>query len=139
MGAPPLHRSFVPLDLPSNAGALHLPDLQQGLLKAFKSQDPQPLTHWREAVQVPTQRLRQGLQRPKQHETARTWLPHRRWQHVGLVTTHDPIAKFQGVHTRQLQKKKKIASCTHDTCFDSHNANFTSWSGSSVFSFSTSS
>jgi hypothetical protein len=55
-----------------------MPYLQQGLLKTFKSQNPQPFSHRRETFQVPTQRLREGFQCAKQYEEARARLPHRR-------------------------------------------------------------
>ena len=75
LAAPPL---YLPVDgrfFPSVPGSLHLPDVQQGLLSAQFPADSQPLPHRREALQVPTRRMRQSLQRTEQHEAPRTGLP----------------------------------------------------------------
>ena len=75
VAAPPLHQCVERRGLPPVAGPLHLPDVQQGLLAPQQPAHPQPQPHGREAVQVPPRRLRQGLQRPQQHEAPRARLP----------------------------------------------------------------
>jgi len=61
--------------LPAIAGPIHLSDVQQGIFETQQFEDPQPQPHRREAVQMPASRLRQGLQRAKQHEETREGLP----------------------------------------------------------------
>lgn len=68
LATPPLHLAIFSSLLPPVAGPLHLPDLQQGFLQAQFIAHSQPLPHRREALQVPSCRLRQGLQRSEQHE-----------------------------------------------------------------------
>jgi hypothetical protein len=95
VAAPPLHLPLVGCYLPPEPRPIHLPNLQQGILPAQLTEDPQPLAHGREAFQVPPYRLREGLQRPEQHEAARTRLPQlrKRQRRVGsalvisLITT----------------------------------------------------
>ena len=78
LAAPSLHLAIVRCLLPAVAGALHLPDMQQGFLAAELPAYPQPLAHGRKAVQVPAHWLRQGVQCAQQHETTREGLS----QHV---------------------------------------------------------
>jgi len=82
MATPPLHLSLFGGFLPPVPGPIHLPDLQQGFLSTQLTENPQPLAHGREALQVPSLWMRQGLQCSQQHEEARTWLPQLRVQHI---------------------------------------------------------
>lgn len=71
MATSPLHLAIVGCIIPSISRPLHLPDLQQGFLKTFKPPNPLSLAYRREALQMPAPRMRQGIQRSKQHEEAR--------------------------------------------------------------------
>lgn len=89
MAAPPLHLPDFGRFVPAIARPLHLPDLQQGILSAKLAADPQPLPHRREAFQVPTRRVREGLQREEQHEATRARLPQlRERQPAPMSETH---------------------------------------------------
>jgi len=70
MAASPLHLTIVCGFVSSVSRSLHLPDLQQSLLKALQLTNPLALSHWRETLQVSTPGMWKGVQRPKQHEEA---------------------------------------------------------------------
>lgn len=63
MATPPLHLPLFCRIFPPITGPIHLPDLQQGFLPTQLSENPQPFAHGREALQVPSFWMRQGLQR----------------------------------------------------------------------------
>jgi hypothetical protein len=70
LATPPLHLAVLGGIFPPVTGPLHLPDLQQSILSAQFIAHSQSLAHRREALQMPSRWLRQGLQRSKQHEEA---------------------------------------------------------------------
>lgn len=75
LATPPLHLALFSGIFPPVTGSLYLPDLQQGLLQAQFITHSQPLSYRREALQVPSRRLWQSLQRSQQHEETRARLP----------------------------------------------------------------
>jgi hypothetical protein len=62
VGASSLYRAFEPGNIPSITGSLRLSDLQQSILAAEQSQDSQLQPYRREAVQVHTAGMWQGIQ-----------------------------------------------------------------------------
>lgn len=99
MGTPSLHQSIITSHLPAVAGPIHLPDVQQSLQPALKSEDPHLQPYRRKAVQVSAFRLRQGLFRAQQHEASRARLP--RW-HGSYGTPADGMTdRLQVKHVRR--------------------------------------
>lgn len=58
LATPSLHLAFFGGFFPAVTGSLHLPDVQQGLFQTELATNSQPLSHRREAFQVPSRRLR---------------------------------------------------------------------------------
>ncbi|KAK0109865.1 hypothetical protein ONS95_002536 [Cadophora gregata] len=65
MAASPLHLPIIRGLVSSIPRSLHLPDLQQGLLQTLQLTNPLALSYWGKAIQVPTPRMREGVQRQK--------------------------------------------------------------------------
>lgn len=87
MATSPLHFSVLCCVIPTISGSVHLPNLQQGIFKTFKSAYSLPLTYRREAIQMPTSGMREGLQRPQQHEATRKRMPQLRGWCYGINFT----------------------------------------------------
>ena len=88
MATPPLHLPIFSGVLPPISGSLHLPNMQQSLLKAVQPTNPLSLAYGREAIQVSPSRLRQSVQRTQQHEASRARMSQFRRRRSGLSATH---------------------------------------------------
>ena len=61
MATSPLHFSIIRSLISSITRPLHLPNMQQSILKTIESQNPLSFAHGREAIQVPSSRLRKSI------------------------------------------------------------------------------
>ncbi len=104
MATPPLHLPIFSGVIPPISGSLHLPNMQQSLLKTIQPTNPLSLAYGREAIQVSPSRLRQSIQRTQQHEAPRARMSQLRRRRFGLNATH-PMASHNPNHDPQRRPK----------------------------------
>ena len=97
MATSPLHLAIFCGSVPSIPRSIHLPNVQQGIFSTLESEDSLPQPHRREAIQVSSSRLRQGVQRSKQHEETRARMPYFRRRVDDVIQSANEKEKKQVV------------------------------------------